>query len=246
MFLPDTKEVLKTLNKYQANALKSKYKAGKILVEEMGDVWRTAQLVFRASYIIRNIAEMQMRQMFSGHANIITHPMQFISMMVANSGRGGKLVERFAKYQFDLGGNKFNDVEAEGEFLEAVRGYQMWAFRRASVSDYRSNKGSEVFKVYKVIGSGDKNFFEGLAHTINRWGSDAFNPKIAKLMLAGDEPAKWKFVDDVINDFDKPNSDIRNYVLGIYNRNPGLKNVFLRDAGIDIDKITKEIGRAHV
>ncbi|MFN9951856.1 MAG: hypothetical protein ACK55I_02060, partial [bacterium] len=40
MFLPDTKEVLKTLNKYQANALRSKAKAGKILVEEMGDVWR--------------------------------------------------------------------------------------------------------------------------------------------------------------------------------------------------------------
>jgi hypothetical protein len=239
MFLPDTKEVLKVLNKYQLNGLRSKAKAGRILAEEMGDVWRTAQLVFRASYIIRNIAEMQMRQMFSGHANIITHPMQFISMMVANSGKGGKLAQRVAKYQFDLGGNAFNNVEAEGEFLEAVRGYQMWAFRRASVSDYRSNKGSEVFKVYKVVGSGDKNFFEGLAHTLNRWGSDAFNPKIAKLMLTGDEAAKRKFVDDVINDFDKPNSDIRNYVLGIYDRNPGLKNVFLRDAGVDAENITK-------
>jgi hypothetical protein len=239
MFLPDSKEVLKALNRYQGNALKSKVKAGKVLVEEMGDVWRTAQLVFRASYIIRNIAEMQMRQMFSGHANIITHPMQFISMMVANSGRGGKLAERFAKYQYDLGGNAFKNVDAEGEFLEAIRGYQMWAFRRASVSDYRTNKGSEVFKVYKVIGSGDKNFFEGLAHTLNRWGSDAFNPKIAKLMLNGDEAAKRRFVEDVINDFDKPNSDIRNYVLGIYDRNPGLKNVFLRDANVEADKITK-------
>ena len=239
MFLPDSKEVLKVLNKYQLNGLRSKAKAGRILAEEMGDVWRTTQLVFRASYIIRNIAEMQMRQMFSGHANIITHPMQFISMMVANSGKGGPLVKRVAKYQYDLGGNAFNNVEAEGEFLEAVRGYQMWAFRRASVSDYRSNKGSEVFKVYKVIGSGDKNFFEGLAHTLNRWGSDAFNPKIAKLMLTGDETAKRKFVDDVINDFDTPNSDIRNYVLGIYDRNPGLKNIFLRDAGVEADKITK-------
>jgi len=239
MFLPDSKEVLKTFNKYQANSLVSKAKAGRILVEEMGDVWRTAQLVFRASYIIRNIAEMQMRQMFSGHANIITHPMQFISMMIANSGKGGALVNRVAKYQYDLGGNAFKNVEAEGEFLEAVRGYQMWAFRRASVSDYRSNKGSEIFKVYKVIGPGDSNFFEGLAHTLNRWGSDAFNPKIAKLMLNGDEAAKRKFVDDVIEDFDSPNSDIRNYVLGIYDRNPGLKNVFLRDSGVDIDNITK-------
>ena len=239
MFLPDSKEVLKTFNKYQANSLISKGKAGKILVEEMGDVWRTAQLVFRASYIIRNIAEMQMRQMFSGHANIITHPMQFISMMIANSGKGGPLVNRIAKYQYDLGGNAFKNVDAEGEFLEAVRGYQMWAFRRASVSDYRSNKGSEIFKVYKVIGPGDKRYFEGLAHTLNRWGSDAFNPKIAKLMLTGDEAAKRKFVDDVIDDFDKPNSDIRNYVLGIYDRNPGLKNVFLRDVEVDVNNITK-------
>jgi len=239
MFLPDTKAITKTLANHQANSLISKYKAGKILVEEMGDVWRTAQLALRISYIIRNVAEMQMRQLFSGHTNIISHPLQFISMVMANSGRGGKLFERISRYQYDLADNMFKNVDAEGEFLEAIRGYQMWAFRSASVSDWRSGKNSEIFKVYKVIGSGDKNFFEGLAHTVNRWGSDPFNPKIAKLMLTGDEAAKRKFVDDVIETFDQPNSDIRNYVLGIYERNPGLKNIFLKDASKKSEDITK-------
>lgn len=240
IFLPDSREVVKALSRYQKNALVSTYKAGKMAVEEIGDIWRTAQLVFRVSYILRNIAEMQMRQLFSGHANIFSHPMQFIAMVMANSGRGGKLVERYARYQYDLAGNAFKNVDAEGEFLEAIRGYQMWSFRRASVSDYRSNRGSEVFKTYRVVGSADKNFFEGLAHTLNRWGSDPFNPKIAKLMLSGDDIAKRQFVTDIINDFDTPNSYIRNYVLGIYKRNEGLKNVFLKDAGVSIDNITKD------
>lgn len=240
VFLPDSREVVKTLSRYKANSIINKALAGRMMVEEMGDIWRTAQLVFRVSYIIRNIAEMQMRQLFSGHSNIITHPLQFISMVMANSGRGGKIVERYARFQYDLAGNAFKNADAEGEFLEAIRGYQMLAFRRASVSDYRSNRGSEVFKTYRVVGSADQNFFDGLAHTLNRWGSDPFNPKIAKLILDGDDIAKRKYVEEVINDFDNPNSYIRNYVLGIYKRNEGLKNVFLKDAGVSIDNITKD------
>ena len=240
IFLPDSRSVVKALNKLEKNMLKNKAKAIKIGIEETGDVWRTTQLVFRVSYMVRNIAEMQMRQMFSGHTNIISNPFQFTAMMLANAGKGGPLVNRIAKYQYDLGGSQFNNLAAEGEFLEAVRGYQTWAFRRASVSDYRSGKNSEVFKVYKVIGSGDKQYFEGLAHTLNRWGSDKFNPKIARLMLAGDEGAKRKFVQDAINDFDSPNSDIRNYVLGIYDNNDGLKNLFLRDTAVAKDKLTKD------
>jgi hypothetical protein len=59
-------------------------------------------------------------------------------------------------------------------------------------------------------------------------------------MLAGDEGAKRKFVQDAINDFDSPNSDIRNYVLGIYDNNDGLKNLFLRDTAVAKDKLTKD------
>lgn len=122
--LPDTKEVLKTVNKFQANMLYGKALAGKVLLEEMGDVWRTAQLVFRISYVWRNIAEMQMRQMFTGHASMISHPLQFAAMVMANPAtRRGKFAAKVARYNTDLAGNVWKNAEAEGDYLEIGRAH---------------------------------------------------------------------------------------------------------------------------
>lgn len=56
----------------------------KVLLAETNDLWRTGQLVGRFSYIFRNVAEMQMRQFFSGHNSLFNNPIGFISMVMAN------------------------------------------------------------------------------------------------------------------------------------------------------------------
>ena len=236
VFLPDTKEILKAFNKYSLNKVYGTAKASKVLAEEMGDIWRTAQLAFRISYIWRNIAEMQMRQMFSGHASMLSHPMQFIALVMSNSGRTSGIrgmIAKRARYQFDLAGNKFNDLEAEGEFLEAIRGYQVNAFRRGSVSDYRSNRKSEVFKYYKVVESDNAEYFDGLAYTLNRFASDKLNPQIAKLMITGDDVAKRDFVQKLIDEYDQQGNVIKEYVTGAFEKNPGIKAIFLKDPSLE-------------
>ena len=236
--LPDTKEILRAFNNYSANQIYGKAKAVKVFLEEAGDYWRTAQLVFRISYIWRNIAEMQMRQMFSGHASMFSHPLQFAGMVMANSvGKDGelkagafnKLARRLARNQYDLTGEAFRNADAEGELLEGIRGYQVNAFRGQSISDYRGNRRSEVFKYYIVVNSDHPEFYKGLSYTLNRFVSDKLNPDIAKQMIAGNEESKKAFVQSLINDFDKPGNVIKEYVTGAFEKNEGIKRIFLRD-----------------
>jgi hypothetical protein len=231
--LPDSKEVMKVFNNYQKNQIHGKLRAGKVAIEELGDVWRTAQLVFRAAYIFRNVAEMQMRSMFSGHVNAITHPFQFIAMVMANPNTTrGKLASRVAKYQYDLSNTAFKNVDAEGEFLDGWREFQIFAHRSESVSDYRGNKASEVFKIYQTTEAGGPNWIEGLAYTLNRFASDRLNPDIAKLIIAGDEKAQRMYVNDLIKNFDTKDNIIKEYVLGAFKKNEGLKRIFLKDSSL--------------
>ena len=239
--LPDTKEILKAFTKYETNLIHGKYKAGRVLLEEVGDIWRTAQLAFRISYIWRNIAEMQMRQMFSGHASMFSHPLQFAAMVMANSvdktgalksGPFNKLARRVARYQTDLTDQAFRNIDAEGELLDGIRGYQVEAFRGQSVSDYRGNRRSEVFKYYKVVDSNHPEFYKGLSYTLNRFVSDKLNPDIAKQMIAGNEESKKAFVQSLINEFDKPGNVIKEYVTGAFEKNDGIKNIFLKDPSL--------------
>jgi len=241
--LPDSKEVLKTLNNYSKNAIINKVKAGKIFAEELGDVWRTAQLVFRYSYIVRNIAEMQMRQFFSGHASLISHPFQFISMVMADSAHGlrGKYATRVAKYRFDAMGNNFKNADAEAEALEAIMEYRVLSHRGESVSNYMQNRGSEVFKTHRVATSTDPDFMEGLGYTVNRWATDRFDREIALLLSNNaDANAKANFVEDLVNDFDNPNNVLRQYLQGVYKKNEGMLRIFLRDTTLGDAGIAKE------
>lgn len=246
--LPDTKDILGSFNKYKMNKARYNIRRSRVFAEETGDIWRTAQLAFRYSYILRNIGEMQMRQLLSGHTNIISNPLQFISMVMANSGKTNALTTRIAKGQYDLAGNRFNNLDAEGEYLEAIRGYQKEAFRRESVSDYRDNRSSEIFKFYKVLEANPqmsketkKQFYQGLAYTLNRFASDPINSKVARLMAVGDEDAKRTFVQNIIDDFDNPNGLVQQYISGVFKENDGIRRIFFKDIDLPEEKLmTKE------
>jgi hypothetical protein len=238
--LPDTVEIQRAVNKFElANKrFSGKYRAeqGRILVEELGEMWRTAQLAFRMGYIIRNVAEMQMRQFLTGHANIFSHPLQFTAMVLgdANGNAFQKLMSRMSRNQYDLAGNAFKNAEAEGEFLEGVREYQKLAHRKVSTSDYRNSAQSEVFKYYRVVSPEHPDFFKGLAFTINRFASDKLNPEIARLIVNNaPENAKRDFIAKLISEYDKPNNIIREYTTGAFAKNPGLKAMFVKNVELD-------------
>jgi hypothetical protein len=238
-FLPDSQAVMKAIIKFEAAKLKQGRKAFRAFSEELGDIWRTAQLAFRISYILRNIGEMQMRQMFAGHASIFSHPIQFIAFVMATSGKNGplgKISQKVARWQYDALGNKFTPELTDGDVVDSIKGYQLQRSRGESVSDYQQSRKSEIFKTYSLADSKSPDYFEGLSFVLNRWATDDMYPAVAKLMQLGDENAKLAFVDRLIKEFDKPGNAIREMTFGAFEKNPGIKRIFLRDANLPITK----------
>lgn len=236
--LPDSKAVLKAVTNFQANAIYGRARQGRVLAEELGDVWRTTQLVFRFSYIFRNIAEMQMRQLFSGHNNIISSPLSFLSMVIANpqGNEFQKLVSRWGKYQYDATGQIFKESDAEAELTEAVRGFRAQLNRRESVSDMRSSKHSKVFNFYKVVDSNNPQFMEGFAYTINNFVADKFIPDVVRLMENGDEAAKRGYVQKLVDEYDTKDNILKDFSVGVFQKNEGIRNLFLKDPTAGFNK----------
>jgi hypothetical protein len=232
-FLPDSQAIMKAFLRYEKSKLRHGTRATRALAEELGDVWRTAQLVFRVSYILRNIGEMQMRQMFSGHASIFSHPFQFISFVMATSGKTGplnKIAEKVGRYQYDALGNKFLPMDlTDGDVSDAVKGYQLQVARRESVSDYQQSRKAEIFKDYSLVDSTSPDYYEGLSFVLNRYSVDDLYPAVARLMQLGDEDAKRAFATRLVNEFDKPGNPIRDMTFGAFEKNPGIKRIFLMD-----------------
>ncbi len=232
-FLPDSQAIMKAFAKYESSKLKHGYRATRALTEELGDIWRTAQLVFRISYILRNIGEMQVRQMFSGHASIFSHPIQFISFVMATSGKNGpmnQLAQKVGRYQYDALGNKFEPMDLnDGDVVDSVKGFQLQIARKESVSDYQQSRKSEAFKNYSVVDSNSPDYYEGLAFVLNRYSVDDLYPAVARLMQLGDEDAKTAFATRLVNEFDKPGNPIRDMTFGAFQKNEGIRRIFLID-----------------
>ena len=232
-FLPDSQAIMKAFLTYEKSRLKHGYRAGRALAEELGDTWRTAQLAFRVAYILRNIGEMQMRQMFSGHSSIFSHPFQFIAFVMATSGKNGplnKLAEKVGKYQYDALGNKFVPLNlTDGDVSDGVKGFQLQVARKESVSSYQKSRRSEVYKTYNMVDNTSDDYFEGLSFVLNRYSADDLYPAVARLMQLGDEGAKRAFAKRLVDEFDKPGNPIRDMTFGAFEKNPGIKKIFLLD-----------------
>lgn len=238
-FLPDSQAIMKAIVKFEASKLKQGAKATRAFAEELGDIWRTAQLVFRVSYILRNIGEMQMRQMFSGHASIFSHPIQFISFVMATSGKEGplgKMAQKVARWQYDALGNKFVSEVTDGDLADSVKGFQLQRNREESVSDYKQSRKAEIFKTHSLVDSNSPDYYEGLSFVLNRWATDDLYPAVAKLMLLNDDNAKRAYVQRLVSEFDKPGNPIREMTFGAFEKNPGIKRVFLRNPELPASK----------
>jgi hypothetical protein len=196
--LPDTREIKRVINKYNDN--KALYGAKVALGEfsvQFGDRWRTAQLAFRGAYVLRNIGEMQFRQLFSGHDSLFNHPLGYIAMIAAdpNGNTWRKFLSKTAKYQNDALGNRFvtKDADVQQALSEAVGTHLEFLTRQINSGDTRYGF---VGKMYEVITPADDAYYKGLSNTLVRFGSDRFVQTVANAV----DPNSWdQVIDDIIN-----------------------------------------------
>jgi hypothetical protein len=188
--LPSSKELQKAVLK--AKELKVKHGtavASDWINSEFGDRWRSLQLTFRVSYVLRNIGEMQVRQYLAGHSSILNHPLGYIAMAISNPKGNAmqRLASKISKYDNNVFGKNFNaeltdDIADEG--LAAIAEYQTFMTRHMSRFDPRIAKVAS--QVWKDIKYGEKDFHRYLGEELSRLSTD---PIIR--IVAGGVPEKF-------------------------------------------------------
>jgi hypothetical protein len=218
--LPDTKPIYRAVKKYEANKkLVGTRAALEVVSEEFSEVWRTAQLAFRMSYIVRNVGEMQFRQYLSGHETLLSHPLGYVAMMIADPNASGikKLASHIARYENDIMGNSFKDPEGAKLLSEAVDEHLKLMSNRVSAGDMRSvdAKTRLIGKIYRVVGSDHPEFHRAFATTLSRFDLDDLMQLVAK---ADNSVLEGNLVDNLISN--KPlminNQERTNIIQEIY------------------------------
>lgn len=231
--LPDSRAVTRSIIDLKTNIpLYGKSRSLKVALEEAGDLWRTAQLVGRFAYIMRNVGEMQMRQFLSGHNSLFNNPIGFISMMIANpeGNWAQKALAKKSKLGVNAMGEFFKSTDAEVQFSESIIARQALTRRgKDSTADYGApgRKPSSIFRTYNVVDSTSEDYLQGLAWTINNFSSDKFIPDVIRVSQIGTPEAQIQYVDDLIDTFDEPGNKLREFLSAIYNDNEGMNELLL-------------------
>lgn len=251
---PDTQALIKGINNFKVNeGILGKARAATLFANEMNDIWRSAMLVMRGSYILRNIGEMQIRQYLSGHETLLANPLGYMAIMMGNPKGNGfkKWLSSIEKYKDDAMGISWKDPESErltGNIIEDYLG----ALRTGTSSgDIRAvDANVRIFgKVYRTVTNTEPEYMDALATNIARYSVDDLMTHVAK----ADTPAlEDELVAKLIfNKKLKINGKSRNNVLqDIYNASrvsrDGVKvssfdNIFLRDPekGFSYDNINR-------
>jgi hypothetical protein len=233
--LPDTRQINAAVVGYKTNLpLYGKAKATKVLLEEAGDLWRTAQLVGRASYIFRNIAEMQMRQFFSGHYSLFNNPIGFISMVMADPAGNAfqKSLAKRSRYGVNALGDYMKTVDAEVELSASVIARNAITNRGSSTADYgKAGRSLSVFKAYEVVEAGHPEYLKSLSYTVNQFSADKFMADVVGVVRKGTPEAKSAYVDNLIDTFDQPGNKLREFASAIYEDNAGMREILLKNPG---------------
>ena len=198
--LPSTKPIVKAIRKYdKSGPLVGKRAALNALQTELGEHWRTAQLAFRISYILRNVGEMQVRQYLSGHDTMLNHPLSYMAMMMANpNGKAWqKWLTHIEKYGNDVMDNSFKDPQGAKLFAEAVDEHLTFVGRGVSAADPRSaDPVTRVLgKIYRVVTSDHPEFYEAYSNTLGRFNLDDMMQLVAK---ADTPQLQKKLVNDLV------------------------------------------------
>ena len=214
--LPDTKPIVRALERYmKAGPLVDARANGKAFADEVASVWKTTQLAFRISYMLRNVGEMQFRQYLSGHDTLLNHPIGYIAMLMAdpNGSAWQKFASTWAKYENDILGNSFKNPQAAKAATVAIDEHLRQMSRRVSAGDARSTdvKVRMIGRIYKVIKNSDANYHEALATSLARFDVDDIMQLVAK---ADTDAAKNAIVDKLIaNEVVKINNVDRTDIL---------------------------------
>jgi hypothetical protein len=206
VYFPPVSELLRLTSKL--NKVKT-IKAGEEVADALiGKFWKNIQLV-RPAYIIRNIAEEQIRVAATGHISFFTNPgMAFAMWLGREDGPSWrKMLNQFDTYRHTI----FDDSFSTGDDALDVLDETLAHSAKNSYVDMMNSVSTGIdrnFRVlqFKSVGSasfGEKRFFDGISNQLRMLNSDIFSRVVAGF----DTPeikaalAKGQFRQDAVVDY---------------------------------------------
>lgn len=208
IYMPPVSELLKLTGRL-AN-YKSLSKGRDLADVAISDFWKKIQLV-RPAYIIRNIAEEQIRVFGTGHISFFNNPGMALAMWLGREDGGTlrQILRQFDTYRHNIFDESFSTGDDAADLLNETIAHEM---QNSYVDLMQADKfgafDERAFKVlqFKNVGAveyGSPRFFDGVANQLRILHSSEF----AKV-VAGFDPASVKqaiangaFRDDAVVDY---------------------------------------------
>jgi len=183
VYLPSASEVLKLTSKLSKMHLGWTTKVGDKLIS---DYWKKMQLV-RPAFVVRNIAEEQLRVFGTGHISLFNNPLMAISMWMGRP-EGNKL--RRVMYQMDQHRNNIFDKnfttgsDIEDVLNETAAHDLTNSYVNIMSADHAGSFDDRAIKVLPLknlnnVGPGHERFFDGIANQLRVLNSDAMARVVA-------------------------------------------------------------------
>jgi hypothetical protein len=211
VYIPSGEEVSQFIN--QMSTFKSTLGIVDKGLTEMTGFWKKSVLI-RPAYIVRNIAEEQIRVTLSGHVSFFNHPLAAAAMALGKDDGPGwrKLVNEFNSVRNDAYGisftsaNRAKELAQERMAADLIDGYMEYMGNTLFTSiDYNVMNKISKATGFKEVTFGNEKWWDGFASQLRILHNSEFVRQVLK--TGSSEKARLKTVDYFLKGKGRKNLD---------------------------------------
>lgn len=201
VYLPPAQDILNIISK-TARYGGSKVEAVKEMANTLTNNYWKRMVLVRPAYILRNIAEEQIRVLGTGHISFFNNPLTAAAMWLGRSDSAKawrRLLDRFDPYKNTVMGSNFKLASAQDELLAEVTAHDakesyIQFMASSSVSSFDNDvRVAMTFAGFIPVEYGHPRWWEGLANEV-RILSNSIGGRVAARTALGKEQAGVDYV----------------------------------------------------
>jgi hypothetical protein len=201
VFLPDPREFYRMTSKISSLFERSSGAQAYEFVDRVfSDYWRSLVLV-RPAYIVRNIAEMEIRSFLAGELNVFSNPLAITGMVFGNKDGGfmARWLAKHDKFANDIRGGQFkrplsDDEDEIAAWQDAQEHYlAIIDIGQGSISDPRLYNVAATRGGMRQVRPGESGYTQGWARELMRLDRDT----ASRLVLRGRPDGRQQEVVDI-------------------------------------------------
>jgi hypothetical protein len=186
----DMRRALKDANSLKRAAEGNPEKRASLLAASdkvFDDFWRTSVLAFRGGYVVRNTADIAVRQLLAGQPGLFTSPWGIAAMVFGHklepNNALGKLLNRAERADLDVTGVKYQKVSDEDALMtQSLDGFNRVTSRDTSLLDPGAPSRKQRIGIQDVDAT-SPHFHKGWANEIGMMHASPMANEVFKVLI---------------------------------------------------------------